>query len=359
MRRASPCWHRRRPCSRPVCSSPISISIRFIPFLLIVILLLAVGACTELHRLLQAVPHRPPYGLCVGGVFAVLLANWPVHMLDYFLGGAGLGQERPRPGPLAVRDLHVRRCGHDGLRVGNAAAYKDSSGAVPRIALAIWFVAYLGLLPSFLIQPLRWPPPQYGSLSMAIFVPKLGDVAAYFTGRFLGRHRLIPRGQSEEDVGGLPRRHGRGDGGGPSFEPFLSQRTVERQVFVRLPDQHGIARRRLGGVGFRPDGRPRRVFGDLAESLIWRDCHRKDTADTVPGFGGVLDVIDSILFAAHRGVLVAAVVSEDELGEGTGEQAEAMQSRTGGWLSSRRCALTPRRSPGLPEPALAVCVSKG
>ena len=40
------------------------------------------------------------------------------------------------------------------------------------------------------------------------------------------------------------------------------------------------------------------MLGDLAESLIKRDCRRKDAADTVPGFGGVLDVIDSILFAA-------------------------------------------------------------
>ena len=64
------------------------------PFLLLVILLLAVAACTELHRLLQVVPHRPPFWLCIGGVFAVLLANWPVHILDYFLGGAGLAEEK-------------------------------------------------------------------------------------------------------------------------------------------------------------------------------------------------------------------------------------------------------------------------
>jgi phosphatidate cytidylyltransferase len=34
------------------------------------------------------------------------------------------------------------------------------------------------------------------------------------------------------------------------------------------------------------------------ESMIKRDCARKDASDAVPGFGGVLDVLDSLLFAA-------------------------------------------------------------
>jgi phosphatidate cytidylyltransferase len=33
------------------------------------------------------------------------------------------------------------------------------------------------------------------------------------------------------------------------------------------------------------------------ESMIKRDCERKDASRTVPGFGGVLDVIDSLIFA--------------------------------------------------------------
>ena len=38
-------------------------------------------------------------------------------------------------------------------------------------------------------------------------------------------------------------------------------------------------------------------IGDLMESMVKRDCERKDASAAVPGFGGVLDVLDSILFA--------------------------------------------------------------
>jgi phosphatidate cytidylyltransferase len=36
--------------------------------------------------------------------------------------------------------------------------------------------------------------------------------------------------------------------------------------------------------------------GDLAESLIKRDCHVKDASSNISGFGGMLDIMDSLIF---------------------------------------------------------------
>jgi phosphatidate cytidylyltransferase len=59
-----------------------------------------------------------------------------------------------------------------------------------------------------------------------------------------------------------------------------------------------LRRAMLAAVGFGLTVGVASVLGDLAESLIKRDCGQKDAAKTVPGFGGILDVIDSVVFAA-------------------------------------------------------------
>ena len=67
-----------------------------------------------------------------------------------------------------------------------------------------------------------------------------------------------------------------------------------------MPAKSGMAHS-LSQIGVSIDqtvqiGGDTRQVGDLAESLIKRDCAVKDAGNNVGGFGGMLDVIDSLLF---------------------------------------------------------------
>ena len=120
------------------------------------------------------------------------------------------------------------------------------------------------------------------AVALAVFVPKSCDIGAYFTGRFIGQHQmtpvLSPKKTWEGATGGL---------------------VMAAAVAVGI-DQFGPVI--IGGLGkeiaFGVVVGAAGMLGDLAESMIKRDCVTKDASQTIPGFGGVLDVVDAILFAA-------------------------------------------------------------
>jgi phosphatidate cytidylyltransferase len=248
------------------------------PFLLLLAIFLAAAGSVELHKLLGAA-HGLSLWLSGGSVLMVLLANWPVHLWP------GLFGRDPWRLVLAVFTAVVLL----GFLVEMAAfrlpsqaadvSTETSSGVVIRLSLLVWITTYLALLPSFLMQ-LRWL--NVTALALGIFIPKCCDIGAYFTGRLLGRHPmapvLSPKKTWEGVLGGLVLSAAAAvainrplsvvPGGDPAAAAF------------------GVV---VGGAG---------VLGDLAESMIKRDCRCKDASQMMPGFGGVLDVIDSILFAA-------------------------------------------------------------
>jgi len=114
---------------------------------------------------------------------------------------------------------------------------------------------------------------------------KIGDVAAYFFGKTLGSNTLStisPKKTREGFFAALV--------GGLAF-------SVGFHFFIQLP---GIWPMRLTlfqaiflGILLPMIGQ----FSDLSESLLKRDAHVKDS-NQLPGLGGVLDMIDSLLFSS-------------------------------------------------------------
>ncbi|HQY88547.1 MAG TPA: phosphatidate cytidylyltransferase [Tepidisphaeraceae bacterium] len=169
------------------------------------------------------------------------------------------------------------------------ALAKDPHESITAMAGTVLSVMYLGGLSWFLLA-LRVKHGQtifkedfIGSTShilMILLCVKFTDIGAFFTGRAIGKHKLIPwlsPGKTWEGlIGGLVTAAIVG----AICSPFVVQLIwIKGAIFGLI----------IGGVG---------QLGDLLESMMKRDAEVKDSGASVPGFGGVLDVIDSPLLAA-------------------------------------------------------------
>jgi len=117
-----------------------------------------------------------------------------------------------------------------------------------------------------------------------IVVTKFSDMGAYVTGSLIGKHPLVPHISPKKTWEGFFGALAFSAGGACALIALLPKQ------LSYLSYTHGII---LGvGLGFAA------VIGDLAESIIKRSTDVKDSGNLLPGIGGVLDLIDSILFTA-------------------------------------------------------------
>jgi phosphatidate cytidylyltransferase len=152
-------------------------------------------------------------------------------------------------------------------------------------AAPVFGVVYVALFGGFIIslRVIESPIPDLASKLLTLFfvVVFAGDTLAYYTGRTLGRHKLAPRispGKTIEGaIGGLTGNVAAGLIAHYTFFPELP-------LFHVLP--LGIV---MGILG---------ILGDLYESLLKRGAEVKDAGKLVPGHGGVLDRLDSMVFNA-------------------------------------------------------------
>jgi phosphatidate cytidylyltransferase len=119
---------------------------------------------------------------------------------------------------------------------------------------------------------------------MILLCVKFTDIGAYFGGRALGRHKLIPWLSPGKTWEGLFFGVLTAGAVGALCSPWINPPSYHLDWWKGLI--FGIV---IGGIG---------QLGDLLESMMKRDAEVKDSGTLVPGFGGILDIIDSPLLAA-------------------------------------------------------------
>jgi phosphatidate cytidylyltransferase len=154
---------------------------------------------------------------------------------------------------------------------------RDSSQALASIAVTMMGLLYIGWFFSFFVK-LKFLPDGERLVAYLIVVTKSNDIGAYFAGRRFGRHPLIPRISPAKTVEGTIGGFLSGLAASVICKTFLPSFSYMHLVIL------GVL---LGTLG---------QTGDLAESLLKRDCGVKDAGTNLSGFGGVLDLIDSLIF---------------------------------------------------------------
>ncbi len=249
------------------------------------------AAARELIALMEGSPLRPSAPVAIGGLTAILAADWLPHVAQL------CRTAEPISGIVHGPDAAIAVLAWPFLSftavvmatfVAESLRFEAPGRSVAAVAGTVLVVAYVGLLGSFLVQ-MRWLEGcKHGLIPLAFLIAtaKGADVGAYTVGRLAGRRKLWPALSPNKTVEGAA--------GGLAFA-LTASLVVEWVAAERV----GVTA--LGWAGAALFGLMIGVaaqVGDLMESMIKRDCGRKDASAAVPGFGGVLDVLDSLLFAA-------------------------------------------------------------
>ena len=229
------------------------------------------------------------WGLLVVAASAVILAQWE---LAHLLGG---NHDRLRTtvcmvqaGCLPAAALWGGSHGLLGGVIGSlllwmgveTVARRDLEGVGTELGRRMFALLYGGALPCFFVLLWRLPDGIHWIL-WTISVTALGDTAAYYVGSLWGKRKLMPRispGKTVEGaVAGLA-----GNGVGGFLYGWL--------LFPQAASPEGVVLALVAGLAGQ--------LGDLSESMLKRAAHVKDSSSILPGHGGILDRLDSLVFSA-------------------------------------------------------------
>ena len=244
-------------------------------------ILIITAASLELARMLRAVGSTTP---------AVLhpLFAW-IGLLAWWAPGTPLP---PTIGAATAAAVAVAL-----IILGRVAISKRNNGAIINLACGLLTMATLGFLPGMLLQ-LRLTHSAWALLGVLLLI-KSCDIGAFAVGMTIGKHKLIPwisPGKTWEGlIGGLMTSTALG---------MLAARLFNESGVVTGIELTLAQGAILGLVcGFTGQ------TGDLAISMFKRDAGIKDSSSAVPGFGGVLDLLDSPLLAGAAAYWTLALMT--------------------------------------------------
>lgn len=159
----------------------------------------------------------------------------------------------------------------------------DNRNAILGLSTTIFGILYVAWFFSFIVKIRLMLPGAEGMklVGFILLVTKSSDIGAYMIGSRFGKHPLLPKVSPKKSVEGCL--------GGVLVSSLMA---VAVQSFLP-PGIFPVWQVFLMGAFFGALGQ----LGDLSESLIKRDCGVKDSGKLLPEFGGILDMIDSLLFA--------------------------------------------------------------
>lgn len=251
--------------------------------------LLGFRSVWELTELLKGRFPRIQASVLYPCVSMILLGSWFPHL------------QQPAPSHLDLTPLALAMCfAVMALFAVQALRFREPGASVETLATELLIVTYVGLLLAMMSQ-LRWVAGQeagYLVIGSLLICGKGGDIGAYFFGKRWGKRPMAPLLSPKKTwEGALGALVGAALGGWlwlrfatpmivPGASPPAWYYAVVYGVFI------GVAG----------------MVGDLCESLLKRDVGRKDSAALFPGFGGILDMLDSVLYAGPVALLLWKVL---------------------------------------------------
>ncbi len=253
--------------------------------LLGLVLILAAGSVFELLSLIKSESMPTRRLLVTFCVLATIASNWLGMLAELPDIPAEIFPALGLLGPMAA--TFSLSCM---LLFGHALfRFKEPGGNMGTLSIEMFALIYVGFFLGMTTQ-LRWVTgfeTGYFVIGSLIIAAKSGDIGAYTLGRLFGKKKMAPILSPGKTWAGFV--------GALLFSGFFSWLWLTWGGLLFTRDigpcpwywavLYGVA---IGFVG---------LLGDLCESLIKRDSEKKDSSMLIPGFGGILDLLDSIIFA--------------------------------------------------------------